>query len=507
MSVLSGIEPTAVFRYFEEICSIPHGSSNTKQISDYCVKFAKEHKLRYIQDSYNNVIIFKEGTSGYENSQPVMIQGHLDMVCEKDKDCKIDFLKKGLELQVKDGMVFAKGTTLGGDDGIAVAYSLAILESKEIPHPPLEIVFTVDEEIGMLGAAAIDCSKLKSKTMLNLDSEEEGYLLVSCAGGITSTCHIPIEFTVEKSNDIVKENAMGEIVTITVTGLSGGHSGVEIDKGRGNANQILGRILYALQEDMKFGLIELNGGLKDNAIPREAYAKLLIADKDIDKVKEIVTLYNKILKSEYSITDSDVSVILKETALESLLAQETDEQEYVYEGFKMMSFECAARVITALVMLPNGIQKMSHAIDGLVQTSLNLGILETGENEVTMSFSVRSSVGTEKEELIAKLRCLMVTLGGHLSCSGDYPAWEYKEESKLRDLMEKVYEEQTGQKPVIQALHAGVECGLFAGKIRNLDCVSFGPDIKDIHTPFESMSIESVGRTWNYLKEILKNLK
>lgn len=498
MSVLSGIEPAAVFCFFEEICGIPHGSANTKQISDYCVNFAKEHKLRYIQDSFNNIIIFKAGTEGYEQSPPVMIQGHLDMVCEKEKDCDIDFTKDGLRLQVKDGVISAQGTTLGGDDGIAIAYALALLDATEIPHPPLEVIFTVDEEIGMLGAAAIDCSELKSKIMLNLDSEEEGYLLVSCAGGITSTCHIPLDYMKEQSNEITKENAPGIRIRLSVEGLIGGHSGVEIDKGRANANQVLGRILFAIKEKMKFGLIDINGGLKDNAIPREAYANLLIADRNWEAFSQLIREYNEILANEYKTTDKNIHVNI---------IRISDDREPGMENTGILSDECMERIITALVNLPGGIQKMSHDIDGLVQTSLNMGILATKKEEVIMSFSVRSSVGSEKEELVAKLRCLMEALGGYVTCAGDYPAWEYKQNSRLRELMSEIYEEQNGQKPVIQALHAGVECGLFAGKIPDLDCVSFGPDMKDIHTPAECMSIDSVKRTWSYLLEILKRLK
>lgn len=498
MSVLNGIEPAAVFRYFEEICGIPHGSSNTKQISDYCAGFSKKHKLKYIQDSHNNIIIFKEGTLGYEQSQPVIIQGHLDMVCEKEQGCEIDFETEGLQIKIENGMISAQGTTLGGDDGIAIAYGLALLEAEDIPHPPLEVVFTVDEEIGMLGATAIDCSELKSKIMLNLDSEEEGYLLVSCAGGVTAACHIPLDYMVDKSNEISKENAPGILIELKVDGLNGGHSGVEIDKGRANANQVLGRILFAMKEKMKFGLIEVNGGLKDNAIPREATANLMIADRNWDEFQELISEYNKILANEYRNTDQDIHLTVQQAACD---------MQHNPENTRIMSYECTARVITALVNLPGGIQKMSHDIDGLVQTSLNMGILTTTEDEVIISFSVRSSVGSEKEELVAKLRCLTESLGGYVTCTGDYPAWEYRKNSKLRQLMSEIYEEQTGRKPVIQALHAGVECGLFADKIPDLDCVSFGPDIKDIHTPAECMDIASVERTWKYLLEILKRLK
>lgn len=484
MGILSNLEPVSVFQYFEEICGIPHGSSNTKAISDYCVNFAKEHNLKYIQDNSNNVIIFKEGTPGYEKSSPVMLQGHLDMVCEKEAGCDIDFMKDGLTLELQNNTISAKGTTLGGDDGIAVAYALAILDSKEIPHPPLEVVLTVDEEIGMLGAAALDCSPLQARTMLNLDSEDEGYLLVSCAGGITTVGHLPVK----------KEEIGGIRATITISELIGGHSGVEIDKGRANACQLLGRTLYQLRKSFSFQIISVNGGLKDNAIPREASAEILVtADTDLtlfaNALKELNIIYNK----EYQLTDPSIKLFFQsEESAATTVSMTSDTSE---------------KVITALVNLPGGIQRMSRDIEGLVQTSLNLGILSTTDTEVTFSFAVRSSVETEKEELVNRITCLMEALGGTVTCAGAYPAWEYRQDSPLRDLMIRIFEEQYGKKPVVQALHAGVECGLFSGKLSGLDCVSFGPDMKDIHTPKESMDVDSVLRTWNYTLEILKQLK
>lgn len=482
MNVLNGLEPQAVFKYFEEISGIPHGSSDTKRISDYCVDFAKRHNLNYIQDSLNNVIIFKDGSVGYENVPPVIIQGHLDMVCEKESGVEIDFKSEGLKLALDNGVISADGTTLGGDDGIAVAYALAVIESDNIPHPPLEVVFTVDEEIGMLGAAGIDCTPLKSKRMLNIDSEEEGYLLVSCAGGVTAVCHMDCQW----------ETREGIHADITVSGLLGGHSGVEIDKERANACKILGRILYGLKSKLSFDILNVNGGLKDNAIPREASASLLIDKKDINNIKDYVKDVSEILSNEYKNTDKDISIEVK-------LNEE--------KTAKVMVGSLKDRIITALVNLPNGIQKMSSDIEGLVQTSLNLGILSTSEEEVSMSFSVRSSISTEKDELVARLKCLMEALGGSVTCSGDYPAWEYMRDSELRELMVQIYEEQNGRKPIVQAIHAGVECGLFAGKISGLECVSFGPDIKDIHTPAERMDVESVKRTWEYLLEVLKRMK
>ncbi len=500
MGILSELEPKAVFKYFEEICDIPHGSADTKRISDYCVNFAKEHGLKYIKDESNNVMIFKNGTKGYENSKPVIIQGHLDMVCEKESGCDIDFTKEGLRLGICDGFIYAAGTTLGGDDGIAIAYALAILASHEIEHPPIEAVFTVDEEIGMLGAAVIDCSDLKADTMLNIDSEEEGYLLVSCAGGVTATCHLPIMY--EKMDYDESQNANsdfdGSMVKILVSGLEGGHSGTEIDKGRANANQILGRILYGLKKYIHFNLIDIYGGLKDNAIPREANAEILLySDNEHDvqqvrnKVNEIIDEYNKILKNEYRQTDSNINITIQD----------------IERNCNVFSRESTDKVITALVNLPCGIYKMSSDIEGLVQTSLNLGILKIVNQEVIFSFSVRSSIKSEKDELVSRMECLMEALSGYVTKVGEYPAWEYKNDSRLRGIMVKVYEKQYGKKPVIQAIHAGVECGLFAGKIEGLDCVSFGPDILDIHTPKERLNIDSVERVWKYLIEVLKQLR
>lgn len=485
MGVLSGLQPEGVFKFFEEICGIPHGSSDTKRISDYLVRFAGDRNLRYIQDEKNNVIIFKDGTPGYENSAPVMIQGHMDMVCEKDHDCEIDFSKDGLRLKLEDGVVSADGTTLGGDDGIAVAFALAIMDDDNISHPPLECVFTVDEEIGMLGAAAIDCSELKSKTMLNLDSEDEGYLLVSCAGGACAICHIPVEYEDIAARDLL-------MAKVTVTGLVGGHSGVEINKQRANADKQLARLLYIVGRDVDFRLISVDGGLKDNAIPKQATAFVGITAENVDNFMAAVEKIRKVMKHEFEATDPELEVLID-------ISENADR--------RVMTDASKDRVISSLMLMPNGVQKMSNDIEGLVQTSLNLGILHTSANKVTASFSVRSSVRSEKENLISQLECLMSVAGGSLEIQGDYPAWEYRHDSPLRDIMVDVFEEQYGRKPVIQALHAGVECGLFAGKLPGLDCVSFGPDMKNIHTIRESMDVASVQRTWRYTLGILEKLK
>lgn len=483
MGILSNLKPEPVFHYFEEICQIPHGSGNTKEISDYCVRFAKERGLRYIQDEANNIMIFKPGTAGYEDSAPVILQGHMDMVCEKESDCNIDMDREGVRLEVQDGMISARGTTLGGDDGIAVAYALAILDANDIPHPQLEAVFTVDEEIGMLGASALDCSPLKSRLMLNLDSEDEGYLLVGCAGGISAKGGIPV----------TRFSASGKKATLRIAGLLGGHSGIEIDKGRANACKLLGRTLYALNKDFPILLCSLQGGLKDNAIPRDATATLLLdADADESQIAERIKEMQQEYQNEYRKSDPNVTCAMTFSEAGTASAITPD---------------IGKNIIAALVNFPNGIQRMSFDIEGLVQTSLNLGIMKTSDEEFTCSFSIRSSVETEKCALVEQLECLMESLGGSLKTTGEYPAWEYRPDSPLRDLMVEVFEDQYGRKPVIQAIHAGVECGLFAGNLPGLDCVSFGPDMKGIHTPAEVLDAASVLRTWEYTLEVLKRLK
>ena len=512
MRVLAGLEPESVFHYFEDICGIPHGSGDTAKISRYLTDFAKEQNLSCLQDDMGNVIIKKAATKGREDHPPVILQGHMDMVCEKTDDREIDFTREGLELVLEEGTIRARGTTLGGDDGIAVAYMLAILASQDISHPPIEAVFTVDEEIGLLGAAGLDCSSLSGKTMLNIDSEEEGHLLVSCAGGVTARGEIPIH-PVEKP---VEKNGAKGLYRIAVSGLQGGHSGVEIDKGRGNAIVILGRVLQEIGRYRSFDLVSLQGGSKDNAIPRGAEAILLV-DEDgyraedgivsdhesrsgsgekndmIRKVEDIAGDFGRVLSEEYRQTDSDISLVCEEmtpgeTVVSCLDADQT------------------GLILSVLRNLPNGIQRMSFDIEGLVQTSLNQGIMRTEEDRITFTSSVRSSVNSEKREMLSRMEALAGLAGGRLVLSGDYPAWSYREDSPLRDLMIAVYEDRYGTRPQVEAMHAGVECGLFADKIPGLDCVSFGPDLKDIHTPQESMDVASVERTWKYLLEILARL-
>ena len=479
MPILEKLQPQAVFAHFEQLCAIPHGSGNTKAISDYLVRFAAARGLRHIQDAHNNVIIFCPGTPGYEAAAPVILQGHMDMVCETAPDCAKDMASEGLDLFIDGDTIGARGTTLGGDDGIAVAMALAILDADDIPHPPLEVVLTVDEETGMLGADALDASVLQGRTMLNLDSEDEGILTVSCAGGNVSVCTLPV----------TRAAFPGAALTVTVGGLLGGHSGAEIDKGRGNANQLLGRVLYAVGARTALRVVCVDGGLKDNAIPRESRAVITVADPDA--AQAAIADMDAALRHEYAAADPDVFV----------------RAEPVQPQMPPMDAASTQRAVCMLCCLPNGIQAMSQDIPGLVQTSLNLGILTTSEQCVQASFCVRSSVATQKEMLVARLRCLMAQLGGSVSVSGDYPAWEFRKDSPLRERMIDVFREQYGHDPKVEAIHAGVECGLFAGKLPGLDCVSFGPDLTEIHTCRERMHIASVQRVWRYTLEVLRRCK
>ena len=479
MRVLENLEPKNVFYFFEEISRIPRPSYKEGKISDYLVNFAKERNLEVYQDDLKNVIIIKEATKGYEDVEPIILQGHMDMVCEKEPGCAIDFDNDPLTLEIDGDYVTAKGTTLGGDDGIAVAYALAILDSDTIEHPRLEVVITVCEEVGMDGANGIDLSMLKGKKVLNLDSEEEGHMLASCAGGCTAVCNLPLAF----------EEKSGEVFEIHISGLLGGHSGGEINKERANSNLLMGRFFLRLSEKVPFAIISLAGGTKDNAIPRETTAKIMLEAGNGELVKKEIEEYQDILTNEYQSSDKNIKAEVK-----ALGAGE----EHV------TTVEAAKKVTMLLTHLPAGIQRMSMDIKGLVETSLNLGILYMEDDAVVLKYSVRSSVKTQKELLVSKLRSLTEWFGGNVSIYGDYPAWEYKKDSRLREDMIAVYERMYGKKPSVEAIHAGLECGILSAKIPGMDAVSIGPDMIDIHTTGEKLSISSTKRVWEYVLEVLK---
>ena len=475
---LAGLEPANVFGYFEKICSIPHGSKNTTLIADYLVEFAKEQEIDYIRDEHNNVIFFQEGTCGMEDHDPVIIQGHSDMVCEKDADCPIDMATEGLDVTHDGQYVWAKGTTLGGDDGIALAYALAILADKSIPHPPLEVIVTVDEEIGMLGAAAIDLSMLKGRTLVNIDSEEEGVFTVSCAGGCRATLTLNVE----------RRAVYGPCIRLNVDGLQGGHSGVEIHKNRANANKVMGEFMSRIQNLMPLCLTSFSGGSKDNAIPRSCQATLVAMGIHLERINDIAEKLQAEIREQYD----EPEVTVQAFDVDAL-------------GGNSLTTEATAKVISLLCSCPNGVQSWSQDIPGLVQTSLNLGIAKLGDR-FTATFATRSSVNAEKVELLEQLKQLAEMHGGTYSTMGDYPAWEYKKDSRLRDTMVKIYTEMFGKDPEVVAIHAGLECGLLSEKLPGLDCVSIGPEMHDIHTSREKLGVASTERTWKFLLEILKNL-
>ena len=475
---LSGLQPASVFSYFEKLCSIPHGSGNTKAISDYLVSFAQQQGLRYIQDELNNVIMFCPGTCGYEDHPAVILQGHMDMVCEKDEDCLIDMETEGLDITHDGEYVFAKGTTLGGDNGIAVAYGLALLADKTIAHPPIELVITVDEETGLFGATGIDLSMLKGRTMLNLDSEDEGIFTVSCAGGVRSTIHMPVQ----------RRPVYGPCVRLTVEGLQGGHSGVEIHKNRANANKVMGEFLGRIQKLMPVCITKLSGGAKDNAIPHTAQATLVAMGINLERINDVAAQLQAEIREQYDEPNACVQAF----DVDAL-------------GGNSLSTESTARIISLLCAAPNGIQAWSEDIPGLVQTSLNMGVIKLGER-FTATFSVRSSVAAEKQEVLEQLKKVCQFHEGNYSQMGDYPGWAFKKDSVLRETMVETYKRMYNKEPQILAIHAGLECGLFSDKLPGLDCVSIGPDMQDIHTSREKLSIASTRRVWEFLLEVLKAL-
>lgn len=481
MGVLTGLKHQEVFDFFEEICQIPHGSYNVEQISDYLVSFAKDRNLDYIQDEWKNVIIIKEATKGYEKEPAIILQGHMDMVAVKDDDCEKDLKTEGLDIAIKDDYIYANKTSLGGDDGIFVAYALAVLDSDTLKHPKLEVIFTVDEEVGMSGAKNIDLSMLTGKRLINLDSEEEGKFWCSCAGGARVECYL------DYKEDIV----FGKKYELCVCGLEGGHSGTKIHEEHGNANLLLARAIYQLHNIAPLHVIRMQGGTADNAIPNQARAYIVVKnDQDGIAFGEELKKLEQIYKRELEGRDAAVK-----------LTWEVCEEEKSYSGIGGNHLK---EMLLYLMSVPNGVQGMSAFIHGLVETSLNLGIMDVKNGKLQCSFAVRSSVESKKMALIDKLSAVTVLAGGEAKVYANYPGWEYLSTSPFRDKMANVYEEKFGKRPEILAVHAGLECGFLAGKIEGLEGVSLGPDILDIHTTKEKLSISSTQRVWEYLIAVLQ---
>ena len=478
-NVLNNLNPSLVFKYFEEISQIPRGSGNEKEISDYLYKFAKDLNLEVVQDDYLNIIIKKPATKGYENCPGVILQGHMDMVCEKNKDVDHDFEKDPIELKIVDDMIYANGTTLGADNGIAVAMSLAILASNDLAHPALEVLITSNEEAGMTGAMGLDGSIFNGKYIINLDSEEEGYLLVSCAGGNRSYVTLPLTF-----KPIAEDK---QVLLLEVKGLLGGHSGMDIVKQRANSNVTMGRILNSL--GVEFDLVEVNGGSKNNAIPRECEAKIVVNKDQVDALKDSVSKIEEILKHEFRSTDANLQVVVSESNAD-----------------KALSDDCKSKVILLLNLIPNGIQTQSMEIEGLVESSTNLGVVKTENNIMSFESAVRSSVATLRENINNKTKLIADYVGANFENTDGYPAWEYANDSKLEQLCIDVYEKLTGKKPIITAIHAGLECGLLLDKMPGCEAISMGPDMFEVHSPNEHVSITSIKNVWDYLVKVLESM-
>lgn len=477
--VLNGLQPKRVFEIFEDLTQIPHGSGNVKEISDYCYQFAKNLGLQTRQDETYNVVIVKEASKGYPSDKTVMLQGHMDMVCEKNQDNPINMDTDPLNIGIDGDFIHANGTTLGADNGVAVAYALAILEDDTLEHPRLEIVLTTEEETGMDGARELDVSDLKATYLINLDSELEGEILTSCAGGNKTTVRLPIQ----------RERMEGLEIEILVRGLQGGHSGAEIHTGKANSNLLLGRILNELS-DLSIGIVSIEGGMKDNAIPREAQATVLIPKEQLEQVEKIVKNVEREVKKEYEVTDPNISF--------SVVTKGETKKD-------VMTKESGKRCISYLLLVINGIQGMSFEIENLVESSLNLGVMTTSKQEVAFVHAIRSSKLTKKTYMKKQVEMLGNLLGGTVEFRSDYPAWEYRRDSKLRELCVDKYEELTGNKATIQAIHAGLECGILSEKMPQLDMVAIGPNMYGIHTPDEKLSIASTKRVYEYLLLVLKD--
>lgn len=482
MRVLDGLKPERVFYFFEEISRIPRGSGNTKAISDYCVEFAKSRGLWVKQDEVNNVIIKKPATKGKENSPVVILQGHLDMVTEKTNDSNHDFMKDGLELMVDGDFITANKTTLGADNGIAVAYALAVLDSETITHPALEVLFTIDEETGMDGAKFIDMSEFEGKYLLNLDCDMEDTLMAGCAGGVR----------VNGQFSIKREPVSGKCYSIIVTGLKGGHSGSEIDKERGNANIILGRLLNDLYFDTDIYVQHFEGGNKDNAITREAIANIVYDGENVSPLMDKIDTFSKMLQKEYQASDEDVKILVKDNgSAENVMVWDED------STFDILDF---------LAITPNGPTNMCYGMNGLVETSLNLGITKTEEDSFKTVTTIRSVVASRKEQLKNKIVRLIEMCAGETNIQSDYPEWEFKRNSYLQTLLTGIYKREFGKELKVDVIHAGLECGYLLQKKPDLDIVSFGPVMYDIHTTEERLSISSTELTYKFLLKILEEI-
>ncbi|MDE5977885.1 MAG: aminoacyl-histidine dipeptidase [Turicibacter sp.] len=481
--ILGNLKPQAVFRYFEEMTKIPRESGNEAAISDYLVNFAKEHQLDYVQEPCKNVIITKPATAGYEDAPRVILQGHMDMVCVKEDDLAFNFETDKLPIYVDGDWVRTKGTTLGADNGIAVAISLAILADDTLEHPALTVLVTTEEETGMDGVMALDPANVPGDILINIDSEEEGVALASCAGGVRNSLKLPIEWVhVDEAGFISYE--------VVISGLKGGHSGIEINKGRANANKLMGRLLHEMQ-GLDVWISAIAGGEKMNAISKRATVTVTLAKGQADSFESTIKNFEQLVKAEFETADPDVLVTVtpKETVT------------------KVFSKETAQNLTYILQLIPYGPQTMSANILGLVESSINPGVVEMNEAEIEVNSAIRSSVSSLKEEINQRIQAIANLTGATMELIADYPEWKFETESKVRDVMKEVYREMFNKELEVSAIHAGLECGFLSQKLNNVDMISIGPDITGAHTPKESLSISSTERVYLFLCEVLKAIK
>ncbi len=480
--VILDLEPKSVWYYFKEILEIPRPSKKEEKIKAYLIDFGKKHKLETLTDEVGNVLIRKPASPGMENRKSVVLQSHMDMVCEKNSDTNHDFDNDPIEVYIEDGWVTAKGTTLGGDDGIGVAAALAVLASDNIEHGPVEALFTVDEETGLTGAFGLKPGFLKSKILLNLDSEDEGQLFIGCAGGQDTQAWLPYD-KVETPDDYVA-------FTLKVFGLKGGHSGDDINKNRGNANKILNRFLWENSKNLSLKLHNFDGGNLRNAIAREAFATVMVPADKTEELKKAVETYCNTMKFEFHVTEPDLNITV----------ESCETPQYVVDD------ESASILYNALYACPHGVIAMSADIKDFVETSTNLASVKFQEDEILITTSQRSSVESRKQSVTNMVVSVFNLAGGRTETSEGYPGWTPNPNSEIVDLTAGLYKKLFNRQPEVLAIHAGLECGLIGDKYPGIDMISYGPTIKGAHSPDESLEIESVQKFWDLTLEILKNI-
>lgn len=481
-NVLNGLQPSGLWSIFESICEIPHPSKHEEKIREYVLNWAKEHQLESNVDEVGNVILRKPATPGMENRKGIIMQAHLDMVPQKNNDTAHDFLVDSIKPRIDGEWVTATGTTLGADNGIGMAAAMAVLEAKNLVHGPLEILLTVDEETGMTGAFGLKPGLLKGDILLNLDTEEEGDLCVGCAGGTNANAKF----------HFVKEAVNGEVnaFKLTVKGLNGGHSGVDIHLERGNSNKILNRILWFANKNMGLRLSSIDGGSLRNAIPRESFAIVTLPKSNSDSFLNFVKEFTATAKNEYKGVDNDLTILAEPTDIPS----------------DLIDNKTTANLLNAIYALPNGVMRDSQDMKGLVETSTNLAIVKSHDNVIDVQCLLRSSVDSAKEDLENMMAGVFSLAGAEFVFDGKYPGWKPNMDSPILKEMVAAYEKQFGKKAHISAIHAGLECGLLGGVYKNWDMISFGPTINFPHSPAEKVNIPSVQKFWDFLVETLKNV-